>query len=267
MSNDDVDLAVDPALDARLRGTLNAVAARITDADPVKGTVKPHIVAQSATVVNPRRVRRRRRRWLPVSLAAAVVPVAAASTLAIGPGDVDQIPPKDAFISGSEDGERYWLVPSFHSDACGNTVGGAELVMEDNNTVGEGWNTASVAYGEAPRGGSPGSGCYVSDQAQWLTDPGRVDKLSQRLGGKDQDGDWITLIAVHPRVTTLRIADNARATRDVHTHTLPNQPDGPRYAVFTTPARKPEVNLSVHLLAANSQPVTTDPITINLANQ
>ncbi|GIJ11964.1 hypothetical protein ACFFMR_32655 [Micromonospora andamanensis] len=263
MSNEDLDLLVDPALAARLRGTLNAVAATITDVAPVHEAPQ-HVPAQPATVVGTRRGWRRR--GLAIGLAAAVVPVAAFSALAIGPGDVDQIPPRDAFVTGSADDERYWLVPSFHRDACGNTFGGAELVMESNNIVGKEWNTASVAYGEAPKDGAPGSGCYVSEESQWLTDPGRVGKLSQRLGGKDQDGDWITLIAVHPTVTTLRVAEDARATRDVRTQPLPDRPGGPRYAVFTTPARNPKVNLSVHLLTADSQPAA-EPLEIVLPNR
>lgn len=104
----------------------------------------------------------------------------------------------------------------------------------------------------------------IYDEAQWLTDPGRVSRLSQRLGGKDQDGDWITLIAVHPTVTTLRVAQDGRATRDVQTEAMPGRPDSPRYAVFTTPARKPRVDLSVQLLTTSGRPAATDPIQINL---
>lgn len=258
MSNDDFDLPVDPALDARLRETLKAVAATITDGTHVQQEAARHVVAQSASVVRTRRDRRKRRGWLAIGLAAAVVPVAAFTTLAIGSEYVDQIPPENALVNGSEDGERYWLVPSFSKDACGRTFGGVTLVLESNNIIGKEWNTARVAYGEAPND----SGCFVSDEAQWLADPGRVDKLSQRLGGDDQD--WITIIAVHPTVTALRVTDDTRATRDVSTQPLPDRPNGPRYAVFTTPARNPQVHLSIQLMTAAAQPATTRPLKINL---
>ncbi|MEH0830124.1 MULTISPECIES: hypothetical protein [unclassified Micromonospora] len=264
MSTDDLDVPVDPALDARLRRTLSAVASTVTDASPVGTEAKQHLLAQSASVVRTRRDRRKRRRWLAIGLAATVVPLAAFTTLAIGPEYVDQIPPKDAFITGVEDGERYWLVPSFHKDSCGRTSG-VELMMQSNNIIGKEWNTAGTAYGEPSEdAGAPGLGCYVHDEAQWLTDPRRVSKLSQRLGGKDQDGDWITLIAVHPTVTTLRVAHDGGATRDVQTQALPDRPGGPRYAVFTTPARKRQIDLSVQLLTTSGQPAATESIQINL---
>ncbi|PZF99753.1 hypothetical protein [Micromonospora deserti] len=264
MSSDDFDVPVDPALDTRLRRTLSAVAATVTDAPPATIEAKQHLLAQSASVARTSRDRRKRRRWLAIGLATAVVPLAAFTTLAIGPEFVDQIPPKRAFITGVEGGERYWVVPSFHKDSCGRTFG-VELMMESDNITGKEWNTAGTAYGEPSEdGGAPGRGCYVYDEAQWLTDPGRVSKLSQRLGGKDQDGDWITLIAVHPTVTTLRVAHDGRATRDVQTQAMPGRPDGPRYAVFTTPARKPQVDLSVQLLTTSGQPAATEPIQINL---
>ncbi|MCX5121759.1 hypothetical protein OG992_31790 [Micromonospora sp. NBC_00362] len=267
MSTDDFDLAIDPALDARLRGTLNAVAATITDASPVRPETKQHILAQSASVVRTRRDRRKRKRWLAIGLAAAVVPVAAFSTFAIDSGDVGRIPPKTAFVSGSEDGERYWLVPAVHKDVCGKTFGGVELAFERADAPGRGQANSGVAWGEAPKGGAPGTGCYVNDEARWLADPGRVAKLSQRLGGKDQNGDWITMIAVHPTVTTLRVTDDTNITRDVPTHARPDRPDGPRYAVFTTPARKPQVDLSVRLLTTTGQPATTEPFKIELPSR
>lgn len=263
MNTGDFDVPVDPALDARLRRTLNAVASTVTDASPVGTEANQHLLARSASVVRTRRDRRKRRRWLAIGLAATVVPLAAFTTLAIGPEYVDQIPPENAFIAGVEDGERYWLVPSFHKDSCGRTFG-VELMMESNNIIGKEWNTAGTAYGEPSEdAGAPGLGCYVYDEAKWLSDPGRVSTLSQRLGGKDQDGDWITLIAVHPTVTTLRVAHDG-ATGDVQTQALPGRPDGPRYAVFTASARKRQVDLSVQLLTTSGQPAATEPIQINL---
>jgi hypothetical protein len=265
MSTDDFDLPVDPALDARLRRTLHAVASTITDAAaPVDIEAKQHLRAQSASMVRTRRDRRKRRRWLAIGLAATVAPLAAFTTLAIGPEYVNEIPPKDAFITGVQDGERYWLVPSFHQDSCGRTFG-VELLMENNNIIGKEWNTAGTTYGEPSEDhAAPGLGCYVYDEAQWLTDPGRVSALSQRLGGKDRDGDWITLLAVHPTVSTLRVAHDGGATGDVQTQALPGRPDGPRYAVFTTPARKRQIDVSVQLLTTSGRPAASEPVRISL---
>lgn len=264
MSVDDFEVPVDPALDARLRRTLSAVAATVTDAPPATIEPEQRLLAKSASVTRSPRDRGRRRRWLAIGLASAVVPLAAFTTLAIGPEYVDQIPPKNAFITGVEDGERYWVVPSFHKDSCGRTFG-VELMIESNNIIGKEWNTAGIAYGEPSEDvAAPGLGCYVYDEARWLTDPGRVSRLRQRLGGKDQDGDWITLIAVHPTVTTLRVSQDGRVTRDVQTQAMPGRPDGPRYAVFTTPAGKPQVDLSVQLLTTSGLPAATDPIQFNL---
>ncbi|MBB5867213.1 hypothetical protein F4553_000592 [Allocatelliglobosispora scoriae] len=214
----------DPALDARLRSTLRQVAA---------AAIPPgHPEPAARAVTAP--ARRPRRRWRPaLVLAAVLVPLTAAGVV-LGREYVDQIPPKNVFYTGvAADGERYWLVPSFHDNPCDPALPhpGIEWLQEARNSVGGEWASAGFTYGDYD-----GRTCAV-DEAPWLADPGRVGVGSSRLGA-DEQGERLYVVGAHPTVVTLRVTVGGR-TFDVGTVPVPGRADGPRYAAFPVPAGQP----------------------------
>lgn len=131
----------DHTLDDHLRRTLAAVAA----------TVQEGAVAHPA----PARSRRRRRLLIGAGVTIAAIPLAAAAIVRSGPEYVDQIPPPNPIISGSLDGERYWVVDGRESPRCEGHPSGIELMAEDSNLVGQEWSTVGSVFG-AP---TEGDGC------------------------------------------------------------------------------------------------------------
>lgn len=256
MNTDDLDLLIDPDLDRRLRRTLHAVAETVTD--------EPSPVP-ARTARTDDRSRKRRRRV--AALALAALPLVAFAYV-LGPEYVDQIPPRDAFITGEAAGERYWVVPAFHADGCGETAPGVELVTESRNNVGQEWDTGGFAYGEwtpPPPGRdlrpseergqaleSDEPACVDIDESAWLADPSRFAAMHGRLGA-DEAGPWITVLAVHPSVAEVRFSANG-TTQTVSTTPEPSRPDGPRYAVFTVAGD--EVLTQWALLTAEGAEVT-----------
>ncbi len=191
-------------LDQHLRRTLRAVAATVE--------------AEARATPRPRR-RPRRRLMVGLGAIAVAAPLAAGAVIGFGPEYVDQIPPDNVIVAGSVDGDRYWMVESFHTDACDQPTPGVELVVEQSNIIGREWNTQGVSYGETP---ASGCGQDVSDA---LADP----SLSYS-GGSFVGDTFLLLYAVHPDVTAVRVTTDS-ATQEVEVHRL----DGAGYAVFEVP--------------------------------
>lgn len=168
----------DPELDQRLRRTLAAVAATVDeDLSPVR---KPR--------------RRHRRLAIAAGATIAAVPLAAGAWVQFGPEYVDRIPPANPIISGSLDGERYWVVDSFHTDSCDQPMPGVELIIEESNILGQEWNTHGVAYGE------PGTDdCGLRQPA----DPSATYYYD---AGSQVGGGMVWMGALHPDVDQVRIA-------------------------------------------------------------
>jgi hypothetical protein len=260
MTRGDIDLSVPPELDRRLRRALTMVAETVHDAPFASAAPVPAgqpLVAPQPAQTHTRN--RKRRRRIALALALAAVPLAAFG-YAYSQVTVDQIPPKNAFIAGAEAGERYWLVPSFHQDACDRKFDGVELVEDSLNKVGHEWSTVGIAYGDVKQVGGQGSGCREVDETAWLRDPTRTGMSYTHLGG-GLSGSWIVVLAVHPSVTSVRINSSDRAPRIVLTTPTPTQQDGPRYAVFTTPNPS---ELQLTMLTADGAAVPGGSRTITL---
>jgi hypothetical protein len=132
---------LDHELDEHLRRTLVAVAATVHE-DPAADTSP-----------SPRRSRVRRRLLVGAGVTIAAIPLAAAAVVQFGHEYVDQIPPANPIISGSLDGERYWIVDGRNSPHCAGSPTGIELIAEENNIVGQEWNTAGAFFGGSSRDG------------------------------------------------------------------------------------------------------------------
>jgi hypothetical protein len=245
MSVDDFDLSAEPELDARLRETLSRVAMTIGDTAPGPDT-SPTVPLASAG-------RPRMRRWRPmmilIGVVLAAVPLAGFAYDHFWPDTVTEQTlgrlQKDALVSGGAEPNRYWVVPAFHTDACGQPMPGVELVDESANRVGAEWSTGGVAYGQpAPpttngrvAGNTPG--CLRYDERVWLDAPSRFALTATRLGqhADPEDGSWGLLAAVHPAVHALRVTTPGSPGQSVATVPLAERPNGPRYAVIILPAQ------------------------------
>jgi hypothetical protein len=109
-----------------------------------------------------------------------------------------------------------------------------ELVSAARNRSGDEWNTGGVVYGELEDARQP-----CPDQRPWLDDPTRFSLGSTSLGtsadGWDEDSSVGWFGTFHPTVARLRVTDSDGRTSLVDTVALPEDPDGPRLAAFTTP--------------------------------
>lgn len=180
-------------LDQHLRRTLAAVAATVAATVPEP----PPVVTPDA----PRRPRRRRRLLVGAGAAVAAVPLAAAAVVGFGPEHVDRIPPADPIVSGSLDGERWWIVDGRDVPRCEGHPSGIEVIAEDGNVVGQEWNTVGYFFGAptseggcAPLSGDEGpEHTYFSDGGQVVGDGmlwvgalhPEVDEVRVSLGGDD----------------------------------------------------------------------------------
>jgi hypothetical protein len=213
----------DELLSDHLRRTLHAVAVTVTD--------EPRPEAPPSRRRPPRRGRR---------LAVAAVGLAGASGLGLvawdrwEDGEIRRIPTEAALMEGTAtSGGDWWLLPStaVHEVACPAQV---EFVSAASNQVGAEWNTGGVGYGEFA---GPPQGC--PDPAPWLLQPARFNLGSTTVGpsadgwAEDTDIGWFG--AFHPTVTHLRVTVPDGTASVVATAPLPDDPDGPRYAGFTTP--------------------------------
>lgn len=204
---------VDPEFDQQLRRTLHEVAAKVED----------------APAVAPEKRRSRRRAMVGLGAAAVSVPLAAGAIMGIGSEYVDELPRGNVIVTGSIDGSRYWMVEAFHKDDCGKPLPGVELVIEDNNIIGQEWNTLGTSFGNLPL-----QGCS-HDNSDWLTDPSRWD-----ISGTFLDETFVQVIAVHPNITAVRVTiDGFPQTVAVH------RVDGAGYGTFEVPSDSTEYTVEL----------------------
>jgi len=203
----------DAELDHHVRRTLQAVAATIAEAPST---------ARSAALR-----RRGRRILLGLGAIAVAAPLAAGGLIGFGPEYVDELPPGNVITTGILDGERYWMVESFHQDSCGQPMPGVELVVEKQNIIGQEWSTTGYSYGEPiarARNGREMRTCGY-DTSQALANPA----ISFSSGAQVGDA-MIWVYAVHPDVTALRV------TIDGATEEVPVYPvDAAGYALIELP--------------------------------
>jgi hypothetical protein len=121
-------------LDEHLRRTLRAVALTVQEPSAGDSASSP-------------RSRRRRRLLVGAGVTLVAVPLAAAAVVRLGPEYVDRIPPEDPIISGTLDGERYWVVDGRETPRCEGSPSGIELIVEEHNLVGREWNTTGAFFG------------------------------------------------------------------------------------------------------------------------
>lgn len=195
----------DLELDQHLRRTLAAVADTVHE-EPTRA---PAATSRS----------RRWRLFVAAGVSIAAVPLAAAAIVNFGPEYVDEIPPSNPIISGSIDGERYWVVDGRVSPRCEGHPSGIELIAEENNLVGREWNTSGAFFGEpttngcAPtRSDSPPEDSYYSD------------------GGIVVGDGMLWMGALHPDVDEVR-ADLRNESVDVETF----EHEGGRYYLLEVP--------------------------------
>ena len=123
-------------LDEHLRRTLAAVAATVQEG------------SADDSVPVPLRSRRRRRLLVGAGVTIVAIPLAAAAVVRFGPEYVDRIPPSNPVVSGSLDGERYWVVDGREIPRCEGFPSGVELIAQEHNVVGQEWNTLGSFFGE-----------------------------------------------------------------------------------------------------------------------
>jgi hypothetical protein len=203
----------DLELDQHLRRTLAAVADTVHE-EPGRA---PAATSRS----------RRRRLLVAAGVSIAAVPLAAAAVVNFGPEYVDEIPPPDPIISGSIDGERYWVVDGRVPDRCEGSPSGIELIAEENNLVGREWNTSGAFFGEptvngcAPTQGQglpedsyySDGGIVVGDGMLWMGElHPDVDEVRADLGSESVDvetfeheGGRYYLLEVPPGTTTFTV--------------------------------------------------------------
>jgi hypothetical protein len=200
--------AIDPELDQHLRRTLAAVAATVTDA-PATPAAAPD-----------RRPRSRGRLVAGIGAGIAATSMAAAAVVGFGPEHVDRIPPADPIVSGSVDGERYWVVDGRDIPRCEGHPSGIEVIAEEDNIVGQEWNTFGYAFGQptndlcAP---------VVTDEA-----PARTYDYD---GGQTIGDGMLWAGALHPDIDQVRVALDGDAPFDADTFTH----EGGTYFVLEVP--------------------------------
>ena len=203
----------DSDLDLHLRRTLQAVAATVQEVPDVAASTRRH--------------RRGRRMLLGLGSIAIAVPLTTGAIALFGPEHVDQLPPGDVIVAGDIDGERYWMVESFHRDVCGQLMAGVEVVVEERNLIGDEWSTTGYSYGEplppSNDGGEVGRCGY--DPTEALSNPA----LSFSGGTKVGDA-FLWVYAVHPDVTAVRVIMDG-VTQDEPVHPV----DGAGYALIELP--------------------------------
>lgn len=222
---------LDAELERHVRDTLNGVAASVEDRPKSRRHVRRGVLAAVVSV-------------------SVVSSIAAFVVIRSGPEYVDRLPTENALLAGQAHGTRYWLVPSFHKDACGRPMPGVELLVESLNKVGQEWNTGGISLESDTA--SMGGDCRPQD-AKPLPPPGDPAMGMMRIG-KDgsRDSDWAFMAAVHPTITTIRITVDG-TDRVLPTVPRNDQPDGVRYAIAAIPPTTK--SYSVVLLQADGRVV------------
>lgn len=186
---------LDDELAQRLRSTFAAVAATVIDA-PTTETAAP-----------ARRPRRRRGLIAGAGVLAAAIPLAAAAVVGFGPEHVDQIPPANPIVSGTVNGERYWVVDGRESSRCTGHPSGIEIIAEESNIVGQEWKTVGYVFGQATAAG----GCA----------PKVVDESPARTydydGGQTIGDGMLWAGALHPDIDQVRVSLDGEAPFDAET--------------------------------------------------
>jgi hypothetical protein len=198
----------DDQLDERLRRTLTAVAATVHEApavDPAPGPV---------------RSRRRRRLLVGAGVTIAAIPLAAAAVVRFGPEYVDRIPPASPVISGTIDGERYWVVDGREIPRCAGSPSGVELIAEEDNIVGQEWNTVGAFFGPPTRDGCAPRRVTVPPEYTYDSDGGL------RIG----DG-MLWMGALHPDVDQVQVSLDRGEAFDAETF----EHEGDTYYVLEVP--------------------------------
>lgn len=170
-------------MDQHLRRTLATIAATVHEASP------------EDMAPAPRRSRRRRRLLTGAGVTIAAIPLAAAAVVRFGPEYVDKIPPANPIISGSLDGERYWVVDGRDIPECDGSPSGVELIAEEDNVVGQEWNTFGYVFGEPTK-----NGCAP----QLASDPPGYTYYSD--GGSMVGDGMLWIGALHPDVDQVRVS-------------------------------------------------------------
>ena len=198
----------DDRLDERLRRTLAAVAA----------TVHEEAVTDAAPA--PTRSRRRRRLLVGAGVTIAAIPLAAAAVVRFGPEYVDRIPPADPIVSGTLDGERYWVADGREIPPCEKSPSGVELIVESHNLVGREWNTIGAVFGEPTANGCP---------------PVRPDEPPAHTyyddGGMTVGDGMLWLGALHPAVDEVQVSLDGAESFDAQTF----EHEGDAYYVLEVP--------------------------------
>jgi hypothetical protein len=223
MSNQDMEVPVDPELAAHLRNTLTKVAMTV-DELPARSQHPP----------------RRRRLVRAVGLTTLAVPVLGFAYVHVDSEYIDRLPTEHALVHGQSGRDQYWLVPSFHKDVCGNPMPGVEMVSKRRTLLGTEWDTAAVSLDKLP----DRNGCHTGKVR--LGAPGQADLLATRLGHQnDPKSDWIIIGACHPQVRSVRITTPTEKPRTVATVPRTDEPNGPRYAAVTAPSSATQVKITL----------------------
>ncbi|QIK66910.1 hypothetical protein G7072_11640 [Nocardioides sp. HDW12B] len=203
------DHQLDHELDQHLRRTLSAVADTVRD-EPA-----------DRPAVTPLRPRRRRRLVLGAAAAAVAVPVAAAAVVGLGPEYVDRIPPADPIISGSIDGERYWVVDGPDVPRCAGRPSGIMTLAEQDNVVGQEWNGFGYVLGPPTPDGCAPRTVDASPDETYVSD-----------GGQSVGDGMLWAGALHPDVDQVRVSLDEAEPFDADTFTH----EGATYFTVEVPA-------------------------------
>ena len=195
-------------LEEHLRRTLTAVAA----------TVQQHPADDAAPV--PVRSRGRRRLLIGAGITIAAIPLAAAAVVRFGPEYVDEIPPANPIVSGSLDGERYWVVDGREIPGCEGSPSGVEVIAEEDNIVGQEWNTVGSFFGEP-----------TTDGCAPLAAQGLPEDTYYSDGGLMVGDGMLWVGALHPDIDQVRVSLGTDEPFDTETF----EHEGGTYYVLEVP--------------------------------
>ncbi|WP_109505292.1 hypothetical protein [Nocardioides speluncae] len=172
------------SLDDKLRRTLTAVADTVQAAEHALPAPSP---ARTGS-------RKRRRLLIGAGVTIAAIPLAAAAIIRSGSEYVDQIPPENPIISGSLDGERYWVVDGRDDPRCPGSPSGIELIAEAHNVVGQEWSTVGAVFGEQTADGCPSRQPADPPESTYFAD-----------GGLQIGDGMLWMGALHPDIDQVRV--------------------------------------------------------------
>lgn len=195
-------------LDEHLRRTLAAVAATVQEG------------SADGLVPVPPHSRRRRRLLVGAGVTIAAIPLAAAAVVRFGLEYVDEIPPADPIVSGHLDGERYWVVDGRQIPHCEGFPSGVELIAEEDNVVGQEWNTVGSFFGEPTADGCARRPADGLPEDTYYSD-----------GGLMVGDGMLWLGALHPDIDQVRVSLGSGDPFDIETF----KHEGGTYFVLEVP--------------------------------